>query len=360
MNPPGQEFVEPEPKRQRIANEDGNKLECTIKSIIRFLSNEENRDYQKIEKELIPSILSKSKTFKEGKALNLAYEDKLEMPELSFYSRIFRDLEYLKINSEAVDKSIILGFISNLPKLKSLSINIKNEDFFNTTGAYLELKRLKIEVSKQSPILMGDPVKQILNCNNNNIDCFTFKNGKLSAQSINKLEICNLKSISLYDVTLENFNVKEKLNNYLKDNRNFEKIKIISKRDRNENPFFRAVALNFLKIFNEPHNNLTSLTITLNQESPIMYNLTRFSNLKKFSFYYCPLLCIENVIRLLDHIKALYKRGIFLNLEIIAVQCYSYPIESLSNMFIMEQSSLFSKVILNINPNIKIVTEKAE
>lgn len=354
MNPQDQDFNEPEPKRQRVANEDGNKLENTIKSIVRFLSSEENRDYCKIEEELMPLILSKSKTFKEGKSLNLASQNKLEMPELSFYSRIFRDLEYLKINSGSVDKVIILGFISNLRKLKNLHILIKNEDMFNTTGIYLELKKVKIEVSTQSPILKSDPVGQILSCNNQDLECFTLKGGKLSEYSINRLKDCKLKSISLHDVTIDNFYIKEKLNNYLRENKNFEKIKIISKEDRNKNPFFRAMALDFLKMFNETQDNLKNLTITLNQEGPVIYNLTRFIKLKKFTFYYCPLLKIENVIRLLGQINALHNIGVFIDLEITAIQSYSYPPALLSDEFIKEQSRLFTRVMLSINPKLKI------
>lgn len=83
--------------------------------------------------------------------------------------------------------------------------------------------------------------------------------------------------------------------------------------------------------------------------------------LKQFTFYYCPLQSAESVIRLLDHLGALHAIRAMANLEVIAIQYYSYPTALISDKKMIEtRSKAFIALILNVKLRIKVKVDDTE
>lgn len=295
---------EPQQKRTKLDYETSNPLKLSI--LLEFFSHEEHQNYSSVENILLPTLLANSEDHDYGKTINITDTGRLKNSQLRFLSKTLAQAEYVIVDTSTMENYIFIDFIKSLKKLEKLKIILNKFDDFNKLGTQLTIKTLKIRTPCQK--LAYDPIEQLLLCNGSTLQNLSIKNGRITNHTANKIASLDLQHIKLVDTLIDNISTKQTLEQYLCNNVELSEITLISKM-KNNNPFFKNLALTFSQNLQTPRTNLKKLTFTLNQENEIKMNIAIFPNLTDVTVYYSAIYSAINLMTLLTEIKKLSSNG---------------------------------------------------
>lgn len=269
-----------------------------IFSVIKFFSVEENFVWNKIQTELLPNLIANSNAFQKGLKADLTRFKNANEFQLKFLYKCFRFATTLIVD-ELFRDDRLLQYILNFKQLQRLQITIYEHDNILTRGISLPITILKI--ISNSPHNWHDSIDLLLQCSPE-LHKFSMRGGRLSIQTIIKLNNFKFKSICLNNVLL----IKEHKNallNVIRHNRELNELKLISYYDETTAPF-NEIVHEFLNIFDTPHNLLEKLAFSVRYDGDQHFkNLKKLVALKYLKIYYSVHQSNTNILSLLTTLR---------------------------------------------------------
>lgn len=291
-------------KRKKSDSEGKPHVDKTISTIVEFFRSFENRHYTAIQDKLMPLLLANFKPDKKRTSLDFTQLNSLCPNMTNYYIRMFRASTSIKFSTEMINRTLLSSLLKNYKNLNEMFIILNEYDHLRDLDTEISLKLRKLKIQGQYNVFT-DPVKNLINLNDNGLTACSFWGVKISEPTAIKIRTALLTNISLYDIVFSSTNAKTLLMTYILTNRRIEKLKLVSRQTTGPNPFFRDFALNFLRNVKSPKTEMRRLTFTINQEQVISIDLSFFPNIRKFTFYYTPMEDIENVVKVVIQIKTL-------------------------------------------------------
>lgn len=274
-------------------------LESLILKIILFFGVEENRNLDRVETALIPSLLRGSVVFKGGELADLTPFKYLNTHQLRYLNNIFMNATEIKID-HITYASNLLGFLSCFGKVKKATIFLEENDNLAGRNIHTKIEKLKIIANYRSN--WNESIEHIVfNCPL--LRGISITNGNLSLMTCIRLQTRDITMISLKNVIIQP-HLKKALTSTILNCKNLKKLKLIFTDSYVANPTFHQLVQEFLWTFNTQNNTLKELSFTLDQfERQNFTNLLNLTELEKLKIYYTTQQSSNNLSSLLQTLK---------------------------------------------------------
>lgn len=267
----------------------------------------------------------------------------------------------IRISTNYIQEPLLFAFkMQNYTNLKRMLFIIHDgralfrvfqRNTFNLT--HLRIRSITYPFNKR---LEGDPVKDLLEATDKELQQISLYQIGLSQRSIKLLSYTKIWAIDLVDIIIKDYASKLNLERMLNRGK-WNRLCLISRISRIYTPHFRHLALTYISTITKEQPLLNNLCFTIDQEHRTRVNLLKFPNLTTLKLFYNPLLQLNNVTGTITQIANAKREGKFQQLQ--TVEAYEYLYESHYRQTyetrLMTNTTNIRRIITNILPDIKII-----